>query len=223
MAEAAVADHKVTDEEYDMLVRIASALDVDSLVIEQRIRPYRAVASVVTLTPGMTVVFTGDDPYYHRDTLAMMATEMGLTVQTGVSKSTQLVAAADPASNSGKAGKARAYGIPIVATKDLLKAAIGGSVPAHGSGQAGLKVITCPDCHATWTVPATTAGPRSKRCGDCAASVGRPVARKQAVSSAWAPPNIEWLTCQKCSRRWHRQVIRGRKPILCPECISGLA
>ncbi len=221
LVDAAIADSEVTDAEYDTLVRIASALDVDQNTVEQRIRPYRPTSSEVTLTPQMTVVFTGDHAYYHRDTLGMLATEIGLSVQTGVSKSTQLVAAADPASSSAKANKARQYGIPVVAVDDLLKAKLGDRLSAHGSGRAGLKVVTCPDCQVTWTIEATTAGARSKRCGECSALVGRPIAKRKA-RDMWAPPTIEWLTCSDCGSSWHRQAIKGRKPLVCPTCKDAL-
>lgn len=167
LIDAAVADGAVTDDEYETLVRVASALDVDQQTVELRIRPFRASDSTITINPAMTVVFTGDHLRYEREVLVRMAEEIGLIVQSGVSKSTQLVVAADPASNSGKAGKARQYGIPIMSVDDFVTARIGDAVTTRGTGRAALKVITCSDCYATWTVPATTAGRRTKRCADC--------------------------------------------------------
>lgn len=211
LVDAAISDSQVTDDEYDTLVRIAAALDVDQTTVERRVHPFMEVDTSVTLAPGMKIVFTGD---HTRESLAH---ELGLEVQYGVSKSTQIVAAADPSSNSGKAGKARQYGIPIIAASDLERARLGDVLRAHGTGRAQLKVISCPDCHATWTVPATTAGQRTKRCVDCATIPPRTTS-KRAVKDMWAPPTIEWLTCSRCGRNWHREVTKGRKPHECPSC-----
>jgi DNA polymerase-3 subunit epsilon len=222
LIDAAIADNEVTADEYDMLVRIGSALGVDQNVIELRIRPYRANERAVRLTAGMTIVFTGDHRIYERSILGEFAAEAGLVVQHGVSKSTQLVAAADTQSGSGKAQKARSYGIPIVSVDDLLHAGWKGAVPTIGA-QVALKVITCPVCLATWTVPATQAGATSKKCSDCSSVATQPAAPRlhkprPAPGNPWAAPVVEWLTCARCGRGWHRQVTRGRKPRECPDC-----
>lgn len=221
LIDAAVADAQVTDDEYDTLVRIASALDIDQRVVEERIRIFRTTTTSVSIQQGLTVVFTGDHPEYDRDSLVRLAVELGLIVQSGVSKSTQLVAAADPESNSGKAGKARQYGIPIIAASDLVNARLGDLIEAHGAGQVALKVITCPECHTTWTIPAIQTSPRLKRCLDCTAIVIRPTSPKRPPKGStdmWAPPTIEWLTCETCGQNWPRQVSRGRKPRQCGNC-----
>lgn len=31
---------------------------------------------------------------------------------------------------------------------------------------------------------------------------------------------METLTCENCSRKWKRELVRGRKPKLCPKCIT---
>lgn len=168
LIDAAVSDNEVTDDEYEALVRVAAALKVDQSVVEQRVHPYRTLSQSIALSAGMTVVFTGEHPELTRDNLTEFATGLGLEVQGGVSKSTMIVAAADPNSNSGKAGKARRYGIPIVSVEDFAGARLGDIIEGHGAGQAALKVIACPDCLTTWSVPATSRQTTSKRCPPCA-------------------------------------------------------
>jgi DNA polymerase-3 subunit epsilon len=186
LIDAAVADNEVTDEEYDTLVRVAAALDIDQNTIETRIRPYRAQQRAITLRAGMTVVFTGEHPSYERSELQARAAAIGLVSQSNVSKTTDLVAAMDPASNSGKAAKANRYGIPIVATNDLIKAAAGATLIAHGTSSAALKVVTCPDCRATRTVPATAGAASIKRCDACTPPATR------TPHSRPAQPTISW-------------------------------
>lgn len=240
LVDAAVEDGIVSDDEYDTLVRVASALGVAQATIEHRIQPLRSSDSSVTLRDGMTVVFTGDHPIYSRDELTDFAIRLGLVVQPGVNKATQLVAAADPASNSGKAGKARAYGIPIVAANDLVVARRGDTVVGHGAGQAGLKVVTCPDCLSTSTVSATSSQGTKKRCKECATVAARrapglassqttartpvtPVTLEATSPGPWAPPTVQWLVCKSCGGSWHREALRGRKPVLCPTCVREAA
>jgi DNA polymerase-3 subunit epsilon len=64
------------------------------------------------LAPGDQVVFTGDLSV-PRAQLVDLVQQSGLVVG-GINKGTKLVVAADPDSLSGKASKARAYGIPVV-------------------------------------------------------------------------------------------------------------
>jgi DNA polymerase-3 subunit epsilon len=221
LVDAAVADSEVTDEEYDALVRVAAALGVEQELVEVRIRPLLGSGLRVALQEGMTVVFTGEHPDYEKDWLKDRAAEVGLVPLSGVTKSTSLVAAVDPASNSGKATQARRYGIPIVSVDDLLGARLGDYIVDHGAGRAALKVITCPDCRTTWTVPATSGTVNSRRCEPCASlEAGRSSAESHQERRAGADPRLEQLTCSDCGRRWERRVARGRKPHLCPECSS---
>ena len=68
------------------------------------------------LHPGDRVVFTGEMSK-PRSFFERLCLERGLVLGS-VTKGTRLVVAADPNSLSGKAAKARDYGIPIV-TEDL--------------------------------------------------------------------------------------------------------
>lgn len=224
LIDAAIADEEVTDEEYDMLVRVASALGVDQADVEARIGSYRTQETLTVLSAGMEVVFTGGHETYGREDLTAYAVSLGLSVASGVSKGTSFVCAADPATTSGKATKARRYGIPVITVDEFMHAQVGDVLASSGAGQVGLKVVTCRDCLATWTVPATVNASASRRCDPCAeiakvstaSRPARPTVR--AAVDPWAPPTVEWLSCRRCTTTWARQVTRGRKPHLCPTC-----
>lgn len=224
LVEAAIADDEVTDEELDMLVRVAVALGVDLAGVESRIVAYRNAETLTVLVEGMQVVFTGGHPTYERDDLRRYAVSIGLIVGDGVSKQTGLVCAADAATTSGKASLARRYGIPVIAIDEFVHAQVGDVLAGTGAGQVGLKVIMCRDCLVTWTVPATSRATGSRRCEPCALvakNAVRPASRQRTVrpkADPWAPPIIEWLSCRRCTTAWSRQATNGRKPHYCPSC-----
>lgn len=70
------------------------------------------------IRPGSTLVLTGAMTR-ERSELSSFLTEMGYVVAERATKKTDLVIAADPDSLSGKAAKARQYGIPVVAENFL--------------------------------------------------------------------------------------------------------
>ena len=119
----------------------------------------------------MSVTFTGDDPSHERDALVGRAEQLGLEVGKGVTKRTDLLVAYDAESSSGKAAKARSYNVPIITTAAFSTAAPGVTFEAAGSSLEALKVVTCPDCFATWTVPARAGKRSNQRCDDCASLV----------------------------------------------------
>lgn len=81
-------------------------------------------------SPGDVQAESGSE--LSRSTLHGIARDLGLEPVTSVTKGgTDVVAAVDPASQSGKAAKARKYGIPIVAVPDLLKTSTGGRLTTH--------------------------------------------------------------------------------------------
>ena len=88
-------------------------MDVDEVVPQRPIR----------LSPGDLVVFTGE-MCVPREVWESRALSAGLAVKGGVTKKTALVIAADPDSLSGKAEKARGYGIPVV-SEDLFAGLLG--------------------------------------------------------------------------------------------------
>ncbi|PRY52227.1 DNA polymerase-3 subunit epsilon [Knoellia remsis] len=124
MAEVALEDHIVTAEERADLERVAFMLGLRSTDVEAALRASLdagqgrhtsgdAIESTgIALEPGDRVVFTGD-MVRERDEWEARARQVGLD-PGGVTKKTKVVVAADPNSLSGKANKARTYGIPII-------------------------------------------------------------------------------------------------------------
>ncbi len=124
MAKVATHDHVVTDAEQAELVRTAQILGLGPDDLEHALAvawretkaghsaPRRESTAGITLEVGDRVAFTGDmaiDPPV-REARAQAA---GLTTGT-VTKKAKLLVASDPNSLSGKANKARTYGVPIV-------------------------------------------------------------------------------------------------------------
>lgn len=217
LIDAALADHILTPSEYDQLLCVAAMLDVDTTLVDERTRTFRsAVTGPRPLAPGTEVVFTGDDPDNPRDELIEHADALGLVVHTGVRKQTGILVAYDPQSRSGKARKAARYNIPIVSTAEFAALRAGDPVVTVAAADelADRKVITCPLCHATWTVPGTSAEQSSKACDDCAGTTRTtPPARVTAPAAT-----VEQLRCASCGGTWERQRVRGRKPRTCPAC-----
>jgi DNA polymerase-3 subunit epsilon len=219
LIDAAMADHVVTDDELDVLLRVATCLDVDTGTVERRTRPALATAVTITIEPNLNVVFTGDDPGRPRDELARHAERLGMTVGQNVTKSTDLLVAYETASSSGKAGKARSYGVPIVDTAQFATAQAGDPLDAQGAAVESKKVVTCPDCRATWTVSARSGARSSRRCEQCSSvTAGSATPVPDAHLNAPAQSNVEVLVCGQCGCTWSRERVRGRKPRLCREC-----
>lgn len=125
IAQEAWADGVLTSEERADLQAVADALQLpDTEVTEAlaRVRerpPADKSNASFLLSVGDRVVFTGETSR-SRDDWVDAIVAAGL-VSGGVTKSTKLVVAADPDSLSGKAAKARAYGIPIVGEEAFLR------------------------------------------------------------------------------------------------------
>ena len=222
LVNAALDDGVVTDDELDALLRVASALEVDQDHVTVRVHGAISQGVTAALESGMTVVFTGDDPRWSREELTAHAESLGLIVGKGVNKATDLLVAYDTASNSGKADRARSYGVPVVSTTVFAASAGGELLDAEGSSVEARKVVTCPDCHATWTVAARSGERTTKRCADCTASPAK-IHRVASSPEAQAEPTTEELTCMRCTQIWTRVRVRGRKPSLCPTCASAEA
>lgn len=135
---AALRDGVVTDDEHDLLHRAATALGVDPDIVDADTAAWRpdGDSGGITLQAGMRVCFTGAATYpdgteLPRKKLNEVAAELGLEPTSNVTKKAcDVLVAADPSSQSGKVGKARKYGIPIVDVHDLLVAQPGSTVPA---------------------------------------------------------------------------------------------
>lgn len=116
MAAVALQDGVVTEQERRDLDQVAACLGLApgevgrSLAVEG---PTTSVAlDIINLQPGDRVVITGDTRRTRDDWIDRLI-DAGLE-HGGVSKATRLLVAADPDSLSGKAKKARDYGIPII-------------------------------------------------------------------------------------------------------------
>jgi DNA polymerase-3 subunit epsilon len=146
MAEIAVADGVVTDQEHKDLESVALVLGLRSVDIDRALRDAEAARALtspaspaegtsdpeharhelslssIALEPGDRIVFTGSMSR-DRSSWEDLARSRGY-VPGGITKKTALVVAADPNSQSGKAAKARSYGIPII-TEDAFARLVG--------------------------------------------------------------------------------------------------
>lgn len=118
MAIQAWADGVVTDEETQQLADVAGMLGLPTGLVHVALdRAERAQAGSgrgggFRLQAGDQVVFTGALSV-PRDKWVALAEDVGLK-HGGVNQGTKVVVAADPDSLSGKAAKARSYGIPVI-------------------------------------------------------------------------------------------------------------
>ena len=118
MAISAWADGVVTEGETLQLVSVAGMLGLPSGLVHIALeRAERAKSNSerdggFRLGPGDQVVFTGALSV-PRDKWEGLVEQVGLR-NGGVNKGTRVVVAADPDSQSGKAAKARSYGIPVI-------------------------------------------------------------------------------------------------------------
>lgn len=123
LARIALGDGHLSDDELDDLTRVAEllalpvgsvpgALDAAAATVDQ------PETSQLPIQPGQKIVFTGDmgEP---RELWMQRAADHGFVPHPGVTKDVALVVAADPASLSGKAKKARGYNIPIISIADF--------------------------------------------------------------------------------------------------------
>ena len=134
MAEVALEDGVVTSDERADLDHVAAVLGLREVDVDRALEAVPARRSVGTsgdgpapvereatlrlgtagidLAPGDRIVFTGA-MVRDRTSWEELARSLGY-VPGSVTKKTKLVVAADPNSQSGKAAKARSYGVPII-------------------------------------------------------------------------------------------------------------
>lgn len=129
LATVAWSDGVLSATEVADLAAVAALLQVPDALLTAALAP-RALAEATpttdasptlgafTLPPGAAVVLTGDMSR-PRSELEAALTAAGYRVAGAVSKKVSLVVAADPDSLSGKARKAREYGIPVVGAEYL--------------------------------------------------------------------------------------------------------
>jgi DNA polymerase-3 subunit epsilon len=124
------ADGHLTEEEIAELHAVAILLALDpTTVTRAQPRPARPLVPTDTdrlgpinkfqLAPGDPIVLTGEMSR-PRDHWQRKLTARGFVVKDGITKRVKLLVAADPDSLSGKARKARDYGIPIVSEEGLI-------------------------------------------------------------------------------------------------------
>lgn len=119
VAKEALSDGIVTDEERAELSTVANALGFGTPYVDEALAWAAAEipaevdeSASFALRAGDRVVFTGE---MNRDRDEWVSTICAAGLASGgVTKSTRLLVAADPDSQSGKAAKARQYGIPVV-------------------------------------------------------------------------------------------------------------
>lgn len=145
---------------------------------------------------------------------------LGLSVHSGVRKETGLLVAEDIQSRSGKAKKAARYNIPVLSAAQFAALRPGDSVAVVATSEelADRKVIICPMCHVTWTVPGTSSEQRSKPCADCSRARRHP---PNTPAKTRTDLVFETLACNVCGGTWDRKRTRGRKPRICPSCSSA--
>ena len=125
LAAAAWADGVLSDAEVVDLYAVADLLAIEMSVIEAALVPPIEPASPIVIghleiQPGDLVVLTGEMIRPRGDWDRDLAFH-GFRTSSAVTKKVRLLAAADPDSLSGKARKARDYGIPVVAESWLLE------------------------------------------------------------------------------------------------------
>jgi DNA polymerase III subunit epsilon len=123
----AVADGIVTPAERRDLEEVATALGIESTLLEALLRDGVAAGGVAPGTKpncslsGKTVCFTGelrssiDGELVTRTDAEHLAAQAGLIVLRGVTKKLDILVLADPDTQSGKAKKARGYGTRLMA------------------------------------------------------------------------------------------------------------
>lgn len=223
----ACADGVVDEEEYDELLRAAHVLEVPTDRVEKRTATRRTTTRAVTADLGVGVAFTGVplDAYGNevpRGELLKHAASIGMVPEDKFTKSRcGLLVAADPSSQSGKAAKARGWGIPIVSAAEFLAATAGAELTGHVEAVGGMEAATCARCGTAFTRVAK--GRRQAHCNDCGSEPSE--GSKTPAPPAMEPVVLttdgttETLSCQVCGSPFTREVRRGRKPTRCPLCV----
>ena len=123
LIQAVERDSVVSSEELALVTKIARVLGIEDVSLPQVTK----IATATRIKKGQRICFTGtavdqDGNHLERSMLENMAAVAGLQPVNGVSrKSCDLLVAADAASSSGKAKKARDLGIPIMSVEDFLE------------------------------------------------------------------------------------------------------
>ncbi|NMM23288.1 MAG: DNA polymerase III subunit epsilon [Phycicoccus sp.] len=136
LARVALADGHLSKEEASDLQQVAKILGLPEAAVSEALakagvdRVVRPTEGRLPLEPGDMIVFTGDMAE-SRELWMKRAAEHGYVPHPCVTKKVRLVVAADTDSLSGKAKKARGYGIPVMSVDDF-RTALGYPSPAPG-------------------------------------------------------------------------------------------
>jgi DNA polymerase-3 subunit epsilon len=124
LAVAALEDGVVTESEHSDLAHVAALLGLDAGAVDEALDTVdtgdapEPQVSPFRLKPADIVVLTGTFPEA-KEYWAYRLEAAGLRVAANVTKKTTLVVAADPDSMSGKAERARRYGIPVIGAESV--------------------------------------------------------------------------------------------------------
>ena len=122
---AAKRDGVISGAEHELIVRIASQLNVDDIETPE----VTSVPVVNELPEGSRICFTGTA---NKARLERIAERAGFQPVRGVSKTgCDVLVAADVATSSGKGRNARKWGIPIVSAKEFEERYEGGPIRAR--------------------------------------------------------------------------------------------
>ena len=122
---AAKRDGVISGAEHELIVRIASQLNVDDIETPE----VTSVPVVNELPEGSRICFTGTA---NKARLERIAKRVGFQPVRGVSKTgCDVLVAADVATSSGKGRNARKWGIPIVSAKEFEERYEGGPIRAR--------------------------------------------------------------------------------------------
>ena len=114
---AAQRDGIITPAERDLMERVSSALGMDADFIPE----VTSLDPPPAIVDGMRVCFTGDAMHWTREELAAAAALVGFQpVGTLTKRGCDLLVAADTDTQSGKADKARQWGIPVVSLSEFV-------------------------------------------------------------------------------------------------------
>jgi DNA polymerase-3 subunit epsilon len=117
---AAQRDGIVSDQEHVLMATVATALGIDHVSL-----PSVSTESTPSELGGLRVCFTGtvvvEGRQWERKELEALAAAYGLQPISSVTKACDLVVAADSATVSQKAQKARARGIPVMSAEEFIK------------------------------------------------------------------------------------------------------
>lgn len=158
----------------------------------RRTDPFRTVSEVVGLSPSLEVCFTGSAVDHtgagiDRNDLETLATRHGLVPKPSVTKKgCGLVVAADAATQSSKADKARQWGIQIVSVDDFLSALRTNGQLSVTRREVNALALVCVQCGNSWKAKRRS---REPVCADC-----------------WV--NLAWISCADAVAIW-RVTLRG--------------